>query len=79
MSVKFDESAEGFTYSTNDSSGVNDKIENPETEEIYEKLFALFGVRPVDYGFGWIQKGNPSTIAFEEAMKIITEGSNYGM
>jgi len=58
---------------------MSDKVENPEMEAVYEKMFVMFGVRPVDFGFGWIQKDNPSTITFDEAMKIIVDGSVYGL
>jgi hypothetical protein len=55
------------------------EVKNSEIEATFEKLFDRFGVRSVYYGFGWIQKGNPATITFEEATKIIIEGGVYGV
>lgn len=42
-----------------------------EMEKMYEELYELVGVRPVKFGFGFVQKGNPSTITFEEAMEHV--------
>ena len=47
------------------------KTYNPHMEDIYMRLFKLVGVRPVDYGFGFMQSNNLSTITFDEAMEHI--------
>lgn len=51
--------------------GSLDSQTDPHVEEVYEELYELVGVRPVNYGFGFIEKGNPSTITFPEAMEAI--------
>lgn len=47
-----------------------------QREEIWNNLWSAVGVRPVQYGFGWVEEGNPSTIMFEEAMISITKRVN---
>jgi hypothetical protein len=44
---------------------------NPHIEQVYQELYDIIGIKPVRHGFGFIQRGNPSTICFDEAMEAI--------
>lgn len=48
-----------------------EKLVNEHMEQVYQELFETVGIMPVNYGFGFVQKGNPSTITFDEAMEHI--------